>query len=75
MESQALTGGIVASQRRTVLFCPDAHGVSRLRKRQPGQSTAEYALILARVAVVELPTWALLGSNITTTIQGIVNCL
>jgi len=55
----------------------DAHWrkLRLLGKRQSGQSMTEYALILALVVVAGLATWAALGSQITATIQGVVNCL
>jgi Flp pilus assembly pilin Flp len=74
MESVAI---VVASQKATVnsISLRRSRGLSLFHKRQPGQSMTEYALILALVVVVGLATWALLGSNITSTIQGLVNCL
>ena len=45
------------------------------RSRQSGQTMAEYALIVALIAVVGLAAWALLGTNITSTINGVASCV
>ncbi len=42
---------------------------------QPGQTMAEYGLIVALVAIVAMVAWALLGTNIKTTINGIAGCI
>ena len=48
---------------------------SRYVRLQPGQTMAEYGLIVMLVAVVALGAWALLGSNITTAINAIASCI
>lgn len=42
----------------------------RMRESK-GQTMAEYALIVALVAVVAVGAWTLLGGNITTTVNTI----
>jgi Flp pilus assembly pilin Flp len=48
---------------------------SRCTRFQTGQTMAEYALIVALVAVVGLAAWALLGTNITSTINKVASCV
>ncbi len=43
----------------------------RMRESSKGQTMAEYALIVALVAVVAVGAWTLLGGNITTTVNTI----
>ena len=42
---------------------------------EPGQTMAEYGLIVALVAIVAIGAWALLGSNIMTAINYIASCI
>jgi Flp pilus assembly pilin Flp len=42
---------------------------------QRGQGMAEYALIVALVAVVGLAAWSLLGTNIKSTINSVAGCV
>jgi Flp pilus assembly pilin Flp len=42
---------------------------------EQGQTMSEYALILALIAIVGLTTWALLGTNITSTIAKVASCI
>jgi Flp pilus assembly pilin Flp len=46
-----------------------------LYKSQRGQTMTEYALILALVAIVGLTTWALLGTNITSSVSKVASCV
>jgi Flp pilus assembly pilin Flp len=48
---------------------------SRYGRLQPGQTMAEYGLIVALVAIVAISAWALLGSNIKTAIDYISSCI
>jgi Flp pilus assembly pilin Flp len=48
---------------------------SRYDRMQRGQSMAEYALIVALVAVVGLAAWGLLGTNIKGTINTVAGCI
>ncbi len=43
----------------------------RLRESSKGQTMAEYALIVALVAVVSVGAWSLLGTHITSTVNSI----
>ena len=47
----------------------------RFGRRQTGQTMAEYALIIALVAVVGLGAWGLLGTNITSTLNKVSSCI
>jgi Flp pilus assembly pilin Flp len=47
----------------------------RSGRLQPGQTMAEYALIVMLVALVAIGAWALLGSNITTAVNAIASCV
>jgi Flp pilus assembly pilin Flp len=46
-----------------------------LDKSERGQTMTEYSLILALVAIVGLTTWALLGTNITSTVSKVASCI
>jgi Flp pilus assembly pilin Flp len=48
---------------------------SRLKPGQPGQTMAEYGLILALVAIVAIGAWAVLGTNVSTIINSIAGNL
>jgi Flp pilus assembly pilin Flp len=48
---------------------------SRYNRKQSGQTMAEYALIIALVVVVGLAAWALLGTNISSTINSVAGCI
>ena len=50
------------------------HG-SRLKPGQPGQTMAEYGLILALVAIVAIGAWTLLGSDVSKIISSIAGNL
>jgi pilus assembly protein Flp/PilA len=41
--------------------------------KQKGQGLAEYALVLALIALVVIGAVALLGTNISTIMQGVAN--
>jgi Flp pilus assembly pilin Flp len=45
------------------------------RKRSPGQTMAEYGLILALVAVVAIAAWTALGSDVSKVINSIATQL
>jgi Flp pilus assembly pilin Flp len=45
------------------------------RRSQPGQTMAEYGLILALVAVVAIGAWTLLGSDISKFISAIASTI
>ena len=45
------------------------------RQVQPGQTMAEYGLILALVGIVAIAAWSLLGTNISTIISSIAHNL
>jgi Flp pilus assembly pilin Flp len=47
----------------------------RFSQPQPGQTMAEYGLIVALIAVVAIAAWAALGTSIKTTINGISGCI
>ena len=49
--------------------------LSRSRVRQGGQTMAEYALILAAVALVVYAAYQFMGTTITTTLSSIDNLL
>ena len=44
-------------------------------KREDGQAMAEYGLILALIAVVVAVVMLTLGTQITNTVQGVINAL
>jgi pilus assembly protein Flp/PilA len=44
-------------------------------KREDGQAMAEYGLILALIAVVVAVVMVTLGTQIKTTVQGVINSL
>jgi Flp pilus assembly pilin Flp len=48
---------------------------SRCRQPQPGQTMAEYGLIIALIAVVCIAAYAILGTHINTTISGLAGCI
>ena len=45
------------------------------RKQSPGQTMAEYGLILALVAVVAIAAWTALGSDVSKVINSIATQL
>ena len=45
------------------------------RRQKPGQTMAEYGLILALVAIVAIGAWSLLGTNVSTIISSIAHNL
>ena len=47
----------------------------RYGRLQPGQTMAEYGLIVALVAIVAISAWALLGTNIKAEINYIASCI
>jgi pilus assembly protein Flp/PilA len=49
--------------------------VQALRNREEGQTLAEYALILALIAVVAVAALTLLGGNISSTLSGIAGSI
>ena len=44
-------------------------------RQEPGQTMAEYGLILALVAIVAIGAWSLLGTNVSTIISSIAHNL
>jgi Flp pilus assembly pilin Flp len=48
---------------------------TRYGRLQPGQTMAEYALVITLVAAAGLLVWGTLGSNISKVINSIAGCI